>query len=544
MNKIDYILLVFTLLFVSPSFGQTDHRSKDDLYSLSKVHELRLEFPEADWADDMDSLRINGDGMLEGKIRIDGKSYANIGVRYRGIRSFKTGNNRNSFNIKLNYKNKKQNHQGYKSLKLSNALRDPSMVREVLAFEIARKYMIAPRASYTRVYINNKYMGLFVNIESVNDDFLKKHYGTSKNTFVKCTPDLDAEYDKDCKQNLFSSLEFENEIKCYDRNYELKSKTGMKELAQLTYILNKNPEKVGEVLDVDNVLWMHAFNNVLVNLSSYSGKQSQNYYLYKTDFGQFTPILWDLNLAFGSYKNTGQGSDLINKQLITLDPMLHAKNSTKPLISQLLKNPLYKKMYLSHMRTILYDNFLDNSYHERAKELRKMIHQAYKSDPYKTYTMEDFERSLYSTVGKKSKIPGIHSLMSKRGKFLKKHQVLAVIPPAVGSIDFELRKQYSNIMVEDFKISVRVENKASKVKLYYRYQETDSFTLLYLSDDGEGYDKQKNDQIFSGEIDSKGNDSIEYYIVAENARAIGFDPPNYMFQLHRTTLEELNRPSD
>ena len=541
MNKIDYIFIIFTLLFASPTFSQTKHRSKDDLYSLSKVHELRLEFPQSDWADDMDSIRVNGDGLLEGKIRIDGKKYDNIGVRYRGKRSFKTGNKRNSLNIKINYKDKKQNHQGYKTLKLSNALRDPSMVREVLAFEIARKYMIAPRAAYTRVYINNQYYGLFVNVESVNDDFLEKHFGSDNNTFVKCTPDLDAEYDEGCKQNLFSSLEYEQEIKCYKRNYELKSKTGMKELAQLTYILNKNPDKIGEVLDVDNVLWMHAFNNVLVNLSSYSGKQSQNYYLYKTDFGQFTPILWDLNLAFGSFKNTGQGSDLDIKQLMTLDPMLHADNSTKPLISQLLKNALYKKMYLSHMRTILYDNFLDNSYQKRAEELRKMIHRAYSKDKFKTYTMEDFERSLYSTVGKRSKIPGICNLMNKRGRFLKKHPVLSVIPPVVGNIDFEKRKQYSNIQVEDFKMSVQVENKASKLKVYYRYQESDSFTLLYLTDDGEGYDKKANDQIFSGVIEPKGNEAIEYYVVAENARAIGFDPPNYMFNLHRTTLKELNK---
>jgi len=541
MIKINNYLLLLAFFFSFSSLAQVDHRSKDDLYSLSKVHELRLEFPQKDWADDLDSLRTNGNDLLLGKIRIDGKKYDNIGVRYRGIRSFKTGNQRNSLNIKLNFKDKKQNHQGYKTLKLSNALRDPSMVREVLSFEIARKYMIAPRAAYTRIYVNNQYYGLFVNIESVNDDFLDKHFGSSNNTFVKCTPDLDAEYDKDCKQNLFSSLEFEDNIKCYPRNYELKSKSGMKELAQLTYILNKNPNKIGEVLDVDNVLWMHAFNNVLVNLSSYSGKQSQNYYLYKTDYGQFTPILWDLNLSFGSYKNTGKGSDLELKDLIALDPMLHEESSTKPLISQLLKNPQYRKIYIAHLRTILYDNFIDNSYEQRAKELRKMIHQAYNNDKFKTYTMADFERSLYSTVGKRSKIPGIYSLMSKRGKFLKKHPELTIIPPTIGSIEFEQRKQYSNIMVKDFKIRVRVENKASKVKIYYRYQESDVFTLLNLSDNGENYDANANDQIYSGVIDSKGNESIEYYVVAENARAIGFDPPNYMFQLHRTTLEELNK---
>ncbi|MBK8428777.1 MAG: CotH kinase family protein [Lewinellaceae bacterium] len=60
--------------------------------------------------------------------------------------------------------------------------------------------------------------------------------------------------------------------------------------------------------------------------SSYTGNYSQNYYLYKDNFGRFQPVHWDLNLAFGSFKNTGKGSDLEIEDLQTLDPLLHADN--------------------------------------------------------------------------------------------------------------------------------------------------------------------------------------------------------------------------
>ena len=40
------------------------------------------------------------------------------------------------------------------------------------------------------------------------------------------------------------------------------------------------PPVAEKVLDVDRALWMLAFNNVLVNLDSYSGAFRQNYYLY------------------------------------------------------------------------------------------------------------------------------------------------------------------------------------------------------------------------------------------------------------------------
>ena len=176
MKKITY--LFFFLFFTLPnSYGQDN----EDLYNLDQVHEIRLEFDRDNWSGVMDSLRLYGDDLLNGGVKIDGKKYTDIGVRYRGSRSFRIGNKRNALHIKLNHINAEQNHQGYQTLKLSNALRDPSMVREVLGYEIAGKYMIAPRASYAKIYINNKYYGLFVNVEAIDDVFLSKKFQTNKN---------------------------------------------------------------------------------------------------------------------------------------------------------------------------------------------------------------------------------------------------------------------------------------------------------------------------------------------------------------------------
>ena len=36
--------------------------------------------------------------------------------------------------------------------------------------------MIAPKANYAKLYVNNEYNGLYVNIESVNDNFLEAHF--------------------------------------------------------------------------------------------------------------------------------------------------------------------------------------------------------------------------------------------------------------------------------------------------------------------------------------------------------------------------------
>jgi len=533
----NYLLFIILLFSYQAVNAQTE--TVADLYDTDRVKELRLTFKQQTWPAILDSLRTNGDDLLVGQARIDGSTYKNVGVRYRGSRSFKVGSKRNPLFIKLNFIDKKQNHQGYKKIKLSNSLRDPSMVREVLGFEIARKYMIAPKANYVKVYINDAYYGLFVSIEAVDKEFLETHFGSDDRTFFKSTPDLTTYNAKGCMPNVFGALAYEEDVNCYMHNYELESDEGWDDLIALTDILNNKPEQIASVLDVDQTLWMLAFNNVLVNLSSYSGHKSQNYYLYQNEKGQFTPIIWDLNLAFGSYKNATAGSDLSLKELQDLDPLLHIDNKYKPLISQLLKNPVYKKAYLSHIRTILYDNFDNGWYEERATELQELIAGPFVDDSNQRYHYRDFQKSLTSTVGEKSKIPGIIELMAKRSKMLKKHQELRVIPPSISEVNVLKREQYASVLLNTFTVSAKVDKLPKKVKLYYRYNKAELYTEIVMEDDGKNKDAKANDDVYTVTI-PKGNGSVEYYIVAENTAAISFSPSNYMFERHVAKITEIN----
>ena len=222
--------------------------------------------------------------------------------------------------IKLNFIDKEQNYQGHSSIKLSSALRDPSMVREVFGYEVARRYMPAPQANYARILVNGEYYGLFVNVENINNAFLDKHFGSKEGTFIRCAPNLVDNEPSGCKTDVYGSLQFDESAKCYLHNFQLLSESGWDDLIELTYLLNQKPDEVDRVLNIDRTLWMLAFNNVLVNLSSYTGRYSENYYLYKGKEGKFTPILYDLNLCFGSYKNTGVGSDLKLKELAGDEP--------------------------------------------------------------------------------------------------------------------------------------------------------------------------------------------------------------------------------
>jgi CotH protein len=540
MNKILNTLLFAIIVFSQNLIAQ----ESDNFYEPHSIRSFKISFEQENWMELLDSLRLYGDGLLIGNIEIDGAKYEDVGIRWRGSKSFVVGAKHNALHIALNYIDKNQNHQGYKKLKLSAALRDPSMVREVLGFQIARKYMPAPEANYANVSINGNLYGLFVNVEDVDEHFLENHFGSGENSFFKCTP-VDSKnkiISKDCKNNLFASLEYEEKASCYPNNFEMKSDDGWDDLIELTRVLNKDVEKIESVLNVDRTLWMLAFNNVLANLSSYTGFNSQNYYLYKDDKGQFNPILWDLNLAFGSFKTVGAKSDLTLKELQRLDPLLHADNELKPLISKLLSVPLYKKIYLNHIRTIVYDNFENDWYEKEIEVLQSVIKNDLAKDVNKEYTDDEFQKSLTTTIGKRSKIPGIKELMSKRSKYLKKHPEVSVFPPTVEEVTVVGREKFSNEIVKDFKIMAKVEKRAKRVILYYRYDPGETYKEVFMADDGKSNDEEAGDKIFGVTISpSAGQEKIEYFILAENIAAVGFSPANYMYEPYTSSFEELNK---
>jgi hypothetical protein len=510
------------------------------LYDIKSIGDIRITLPSKNWTDALDSLRIYGDGMLVGTATIDGSTYQNVGVRYRGDKSYQTNLKRNPFSIKLNYKEQGQNHQGYTALKVSSALRDPSMVREVLFYEIAGKYMAAPLVSYTKMYINEEYIGLFVNVESVDDNFTRKHFGSAGHPFFKAGVDYKPEVPTTCKQNIAGALEFESNLDCYKANFEAGSPAGWDALQEMTRLLNNDLKNASRMLDVDKMLWMLALNNVMVNLSSYTGT-ANNYYLYQDNFGRFQPVHWDLNLAFGGLKNIGTGSDLELRDLQRLDPMLHADNALRPLIKQLLSDDLNKKVYLNHIDQIVRENFKNGAYEKRAQELQAMIVLPFNDDKFKTYSMEDFQNSLKTTVGRRSKIPGIVELMTARTKFLTSHPELTALPSTISDVTQQGRAKFDEKKITGYKISAKADRFPKRMWIYYRQNDQQPFFQMQM-------EEEKSSKVTSGErlfvanIEASAPDiELQYYILVENAGAVSFYPNNYSVKPLRVKLADLNK---
>lgn len=488
-----------------------------NLYNPTSIKEIRLTFNRGDWDKYLDSAKKAGsETRLKGNLMLDGQRFENVGVRYKGNSSYfgtrKKGNSKLPFNIKLDKKQKLDDK--YETLKLSNINRDPSFVREMLSYEIVSTYMPAPQCNFAKVYVNDKYFGLYNNVEAINEKFLKNQFG-KKGWLVKCDPDWTAEEPKNCPKGDKASLMYLGEDStCYRPFYEIDEDGNWKDFINLTRILNLEPDKIERVLNVDQVLWMLALNSVMVNLDSYTGLFSHNYYLYRIADGRFTPLMWDLNMSFGAFS-------MPNVEMTKLDPFFYISDTKRPLISKLLTIPMYKKIYIAHVKTILNDWFYNGKYLNRAKEITQLIDNAVKDDPNKHYSYDDFKKNMTASIpemvdGKEvSKIIGIEELMKPRIEFLKN------FPPFQKPIPtFEGQASHSAMPEEKLSIKIKVKG-ATRVWCLVRNDKNSAYRYLPMLDDGQHGDDAANDSVWGVVFNKK---DVQYYIIAETEEAVSLLP--------------------
>lgn len=504
-----------------------------DFYKPGAVVDIKLYFSDKNWDAILDSLKqIGNDERLTGDALIGNVRYKGVGVRYKGNSSYfsvrKSGSRKLPFNIKVNHTDKNLALPGnITAIKLANGFRDPSFLREVLAYEIAGKYMPAPQANFARVFVNDEFIGLYSNTESVDKTFLQRHFDNGKGTLVKCDPaDWSVKMPAGCPPSDHASLQYLGQDSvCYPAIYELEQGQ-WSHLIEFTQVLANNPEQLEGILDVNQTLWMLAFNNLIVNLDSYLGKFCHNYYLYRDSSGVYHPIIWDLNMAFGGFRYNGiDDAALSDEKMQALSPFLHyrEKNLKRPLIVQLLSNELWRKIYVAHMRTMLEEQFLSGAFVKRAQELQRLLDPIVQKDVNKLYDYEAFRLNIDTTAkADKSNIIGLAQLMNRRAAFLAEHPLFQKEPPKVLEVKHLIQK-------DGLLITARTDN-ARRVWLFYRQGNQGLFQRVEMRDDGASGDGAPADNVW-GYLLSAGK-GLQYYLVAEDERNATLSPRRAAMECH------------
>ncbi|MBK8490944.1 MAG: CotH kinase family protein [Saprospirales bacterium] len=494
-------------------------------YDVESIQTIELFFPFSNWDAQLDAAKAGDDGyIIATKCLINGEQYDSVGVKYKGNSSYQPNNTKNPFHIELTTVIPTQDLKGSNDIKLGNGFTDPSMIREVLSYEILRNYMKAPRSNFAKVYVNGQYLGLYSNDEHIGKKFATRNFYSNHQAFFKCNPASIGGPNGGASDLTYLGP---NPSSYYNR-YELSSDflSDWQELINLCDTLNNTPQALDHILDVDRAIWMLAFNNVVINLDSYSGAFRQNYYLYRDDNGRFCPIVWDLNQSFGSFSLLGGApgppSPLDTTAMKNLALSANSTSAIHPLIQKIWNNPMYRRMYIAHAKTMVEEMFATGWYYTRAQELQAIIEADVLADNNKFFSNAQFYSSLTTNIPGGpggSFIPGIKNLMQGRVNYLMNTPEFTALAPTISGIEL------SNPAPQVFGtiwITATITD-ATQAWLGRRYATPGAFARLPMFDDGMHNDGAAGDQVYGAQLPLQ-SARIEYYIYAENSQAGKFSP--------------------
>lgn len=530
---------ILLILFMALSqFGNTQ-----DLYDINSLREITIKFYDPGYHQTLiDWFNADDGSRLPATLEVDGVLYDSVGIRYKGNISFLLAELLETpkfpLNIDMNEYIDNQHLMGYKKLKLGNLFTDPTCIREAVAYEIYRKYGVAPKSNIIKVNIGivgeeASYYGVYSNSESINKDFLKEHYDWKRGPLVKCDPNPAAE-DITCDSSglgngtggeqviALPDLVWYGPDSCqYYSNYEMKTDYGWKELVEFIDLLNHEDSLLYDHLNIDGVLWYMAVSMVIPNLDTYFGKNIKNYYMYKHKDSLWHMIPWDVNETFGGVMGNAHPDWDILKWFNSNEP-------NRPLIWQILKQDRYFKQYFAHIRTVIEENYNEEYIRTRVDSIQHLIEQAVMYDPYKRFEDEDFRDNVDQDVTDpdlaflsyhKSIIP----TMNERLEYLMDHPEVMKIPPTLMNTSRSIEEPEEG---QDIWVTAEVTN-ATKVdlmittnKVYASY-----FEPFEMKDDGLSNDGAAGDGIYGALIPFQALDEkIKYYVRAQNAEAMILEP--------------------
>ena len=458
-RKIQFILAVMLTLTVitsgfiscavSPASGSGDPNVNP--FDTTRVATVRIVMDEVDWT------ALTGNAYAKDYFKadfwFDNELVPNVGVRTKGNASLMETVNWDSprfpLAIDFNLFSRARTFHGMKKVHFNNGWSDPTMLRDVISYEIfAEMGVPAPRASIVDLYVNNIHLGVYTMAEAVDESFLSRYFtDTTGNlykpevaaarldwteanayqgfSFFGMPPAETPEPDPLTTLNIgggpfldiLKALEAEDSFPAFATNNTSQGavlssavmprnfleaaglKTNQDDpdysvLFKLLDVLNNEPDatfpqEIEKVLNVDEALRFLAVSAGIVHLDNYIGI-GHNMYMYEVD-GKFSLIPWDLNMTFGTFNGGIRKNGIINYYIDqpTAGPM-----NRFPLADRLLSYPPYLEIYHGYLQELLDGPFSLDVVLPEVDRLAEMIRPYVKADTEAFYTYEDWERCL------------------------------------------------------------------------------------------------------------------------------------------------------
>ena len=388
------------------------------LFDQSTVHKIEITMD--GWDDFIDNC--TDEKYRACAVTIDGEAQGTVGIRAKGNTSLSTmaqyDNDRYSFKIEFDHYQKKKTYRGLDKLSLNNIIQDATYMKDYWSYTFMNQMGLAsPLCSYTEIYVNGEYWGLYLAVEGVEEAFLERNYGEDYGELYK--PDSLSFGGGRGNGQAFDMQDFEKKLQGDDTEEQAaadenaandnaaptmpqdiqratrinrgdfkqgggmggmgssdvklqyidddpdnaKTKVKKKDQARLIAALKKLSEGDTSAVDTDAVAMYMAVHNFLCNGDSYTGSMVHNYYLYEKD-GVMSMIPWDYNLAFGGF--TG-GSDATGTANTAIDTLVSGgDDSDRPMAGWITASDeslaLYHEKYQQFIDTLFTSGWFESEF--------------------------------------------------------------------------------------------------------------------------------------------------------------------------------------
>jgi CotH kinase protein/Secretion system C-terminal sorting domain len=491
-------------------------QAQTNFYAEDTIQEIHVFISNPAWDFQMDTAKMGQAGYtFADSVIVNGVKFDSVGVRYKGNSSYDSASKKNPWHLELDHF-KPQDYAGVKDIKLSNMYKDPSLIREFIAYKFAHKCMKSARANFAKLFVNGNYIGIYTNVQQLNNAWAKDNIGSDGQAIIKCNPTSIPGLTT--KSNFKKSTTHDSAS--YAPYYEMKSAHSFQTVLNLIDSINSSTN-LRTSTNIDGTLWMLAFNDVFANLDSYTGVFAQNHYAFKDNYNRFHSIIWDLNMCFGGFPYLGNQNTSLSAQNINglknLSLFPHNGDTYWPLINRVYADPELKREYLGHIKTL--SNWIDSASTWIA-QAHSLIDTAVQADSNLAYGYATFNNALTTdvNVGNYS-VPALQTFLDARKFYVDSAFTANYTVPTIGNVNFTgLPLKYDTSST----ITVACTNEQA-VYFCLRHNSFGPFYRVKMFDDGSHGDGAAGDHNYGVAYVPKGA-YVQYYILAEGANTNAFSP--------------------
>lgn len=274
-----------------------------DLFNGSVLHRIDLNLHSSDWSKLKANFQTNE--YYPADVTWNGQTVRNVGIRSRGTGSrsgIKPG-----LRVDIDRYATSQLFLGLKGFVLRNQTQDRSQTHESAAMWFyAQMGIPAPRTSYTRLYVNGEYAGLYVIVEEVDKKLLARVFGIIDNDTQNDGYLYEYNWIDEWRfANLGSALD------PYKARFSPKTHEGrtdeelFRSIETIVRLTNETPSSgliaaISDRLDLSAFMRYLAVQTFLAELDGFAGNWAiNNFYLYRLENqAKHVFIAWDASESF------------------------------------------------------------------------------------------------------------------------------------------------------------------------------------------------------------------------------------------------------